>query len=127
MTKSVLLILISFLICCSCSDRKLGDNYYFLPKYESIDVGYPNSEAIVYKSNQEYVFNNIIIRGDVLEINFNSKYIIAKRDPLISRDKNSGLIEYYIVEKKNDKIFGPLTKKDFDKKTVELNINLEFK
>ncbi|SEC23780.1 Protein of unknown function [Maribacter dokdonensis] len=127
MTKSVLLILISFLICCSCSDRKLGDNYYFLPKYESIDVGYPNNEAIVYKSNQEYVFNNIIIRGDVLEINFNSKYIIAKRDPLISRDKNSGLIEYYIVEKKNDKIFGPLTKKDFDKKTVELNINLEFK
>lgn len=126
MTKSVLNILILLLICYSCSDRKLGNNYYFLPKYESIDVGYSESEAIVYKSNQEYIFSNIIIRGDVLEVSFNSNYIIAKRDPLISRDKNSGLIEYYIIDKKNDKLFGPLTKNDFDIKTVELNINLDF-
>ncbi|WP_339918454.1 DUF3997 domain-containing protein [Yeosuana marina] len=126
MKKAYLHILILLFTCISCSDRKLGNDYYFLPKYESIDVGYPDSEAIVYKSNQEYVFNDIKIRGDVLEVNFNSKYIIAKRDPLISQDENSGVIEYYIIEKKTDKIFGPLTKENFNKKTVEFNINLEF-
>lgn len=118
--------MILFFTFISCSDRKLGSDYYFLPKYESIDVGYPESEAIIYKSNKEYVFNDIKIRGDILEVNFNSKYIIATRDPLISKDENSGVIEYYIIEKKTDKIFGPLTKENFDKKTVEFNINLEF-
>ncbi|WP_179321140.1 DUF3997 domain-containing protein [Winogradskyella helgolandensis] len=126
MKKAYLHILILLFTCISCSDRKLGNDYYYLPKYESIDVGYPDSEAIVYKSNQEYVFNDIKIRGDVLEVDFNSKYIIIKRDPLISRDENSGIIEYYIIEKKSDKIFGPMTENDFDKKIVELNINLEF-
>ena len=126
MKKAFLHIWILLFACASCSDRKLGNDYYFLPKYESIDVGYPNSEAIVYKSSQEYVFSDIKIQGDVLEVNFNSKYIIAKRDPLIKRDENSGVIEYYIIEKKSDKLFGPLTEKGFDKKTVELKINLEF-
>jgi len=126
MRKAYLNILILLFTCISCSDRKLGDDYYFLPKYESIDVGYPDSEAFVYKSNQEYVFSDIKIRGDVLDVNYNSKYIIAKRDPLISRDENSGIIEYYIIEKKNDKLFGPLTEKGFDKKIVELKINLAF-
>ncbi len=126
MKKASLHILILLFICFSCNDRELGNDYYFLPKYESIDVGYPNSEAIVYKSNQEYVYSDIKIQGDVLEVNFNSKYIIAKRNPLINRDENLGLIEYYIIEKKRDKIFGPLTEESFDKKTVELKINLEF-
>ena len=126
MKKAFLHILILLLAYAYCSDRKLGNDYYFLPKYESIDVGYPNSEAIVYKSNQEYVFSDIKIRGDVLEANFNSKYIIAKRDPLINREENSGVIEYYIIEKKSDKLFGPLTEKGFDEKTIELKINLEF-
>tara|TARA_Y100000780_G_scaffold226832_1_gene241682 strand:- start:63 stop:413 length:351 start_codon:yes stop_codon:yes gene_type:complete len=115
------------IVCISCNDRELGNDYYYLPKYESIDIGYPDSEAIIYKSNHENAFGDIKIRGDVLEVNSNSKYIIAKRNPLISQNKNSGVIEYYIIEKKIDKLFGPFTKKDFDRKTIELKVNLEFK
>lgn len=126
MKKTYLYILILLFTFISCSERKLGKDYYFLPKYDSIDLGYPNSEAIIYKSNEENVFSDIIIQGDVLEVNFNSKYIISKRNPLISRNENSGLIEYYIIEKKSDKIFGPLTENEFHKKTVELNTGLAF-
>ena len=54
------------LLCCSCSERDLGEGYYFLPKYESVDIGYPNEEAIIYQSKEENQFNNIKINGDVL-------------------------------------------------------------
>lgn len=126
MKKIFLHILVLTLICYSCSDRELGDGYYFLPKYESIDVGYPEGEAIIYKSNQEYSFDEIKISGDVLEVASNSKFIIAKRDLLVSMDINSGDIEYYIIEKKIDKVLGPLTKDDFTNKIELLEIKLEF-
>jgi hypothetical protein len=126
MKKIFLHILVIALICYSCNDRNLGDGYYFLPKYEAIDVGYANSEAIVYSSNQEYSFDDIKISGDVLEVASNSKFIIAKRDPLVSMDINSGEIEYYIIDKKIDKVFGPLTKDDFIIMIELLGIKLEF-
>ena len=126
MKKILLHILVLTLTCTSCSDRELGDGYFFLPKYESIDVGYPDSEAIIYKSDQEYLFSDIKIRGDVIEVNSNSRFIIAKRDPLLSLDKNSGKIEYYIIDKKIDKTFDPLTKDDFIKQTKNLGLDLEF-
>jgi hypothetical protein len=120
-----ILLLLIFTFSCSESDRELGDGYYYLPKYEAIDVGYP--EAIVYKSSQEYVFNDVKIRGDVKEIKANSKFIIAKRDPLISRDRNTGVLEYYIILKSNDSLIGPLTSEKFKQTTKSLGVNLEFK
>ena len=41
-------------------------------------------------------------------------------------DINSGDIEYYIIEKKIDKVLGPLTKDDFTNKIELLEIKLEF-
>lgn len=121
-----LLILIFTLICFSCSEGDLGDGYYFLPKYESVDVGYPNGEAIVYKSNQEYLFSDVKIRGDVMKVKSDSEFIIAKRDPLVRRDSNTGLIEYYIIIKKNDSLIGPLNREIFEKTIGDIGINLEF-
>ncbi len=121
-----LLILIFALICFSCSNRDLGDGYYFLPKYESVDVGYPNGEAIIYKSNQEYIFSEVKIRGDVVNVKSDTEFIIAKRDPQISRDNNTGLIEYYIIIKKNDSVIGPLNQEIFKKTIGDNGINLEF-
>jgi hypothetical protein len=126
MKKIFLHVLVIALIFYSCNDRNLGDGYYFLPKHEAIDVGYPNNEAIVYSSNQEYSFDDIKISGDVLEVASDSKFIIATRDPLVNMDINSGEIEYYIIDKKIDKVFGPLTKDEFIIKIELLDIKLEF-
>lgn len=122
--KAVIIILFFSLICCSCSDRELGDGYYYLPKYEAVDVGYP--EAIVYKSGQEYHFKDVKIRGDVVEVKADSKFIIAQRDPLVGVDINAGFIEYYIILKKNDSLIGPLTNEKFEETTESLGVDLEF-
>lgn len=111
----------------SCGDRDLGDGYFHLPKYEAIDVGYPENESILYRSSEEYLFSDIIIKGDVIEVQSDSRHIIAKRDPLIKRDNNTGTIEYFIIQKVNDSLIGPLTKKVFKESTNDLNVNLEFK
>ncbi|AXP81612.1 hypothetical protein CJ739_2539 [Mariniflexile rhizosphaerae] len=126
MKKASVYIFILSIICFSCSERELGNSYYFLPKDEAIDVGYPEGEAIVYKSNKEYVFSNIRIRGDVLEVHADSKFIIAKRDPLISWETNTGVLEYFIILKKNDSLIGPLTSEKFGLKAEKLGVNLEF-
>ena len=125
--KASIYIFFVSIICFSCSERELGNGYYFLPKYEAIDVGYPEGEAIVYKSNEEYSFSNIRIRGDVLEVHADSEFIIAKRDPLISWETNTGILEYFIILKKNDSVIGPLTKEKFILKAKKSGINLEFK
>ncbi|WP_289056288.1 hypothetical protein, partial [uncultured Carboxylicivirga sp.] len=125
MKKTVFQIFLLSLISISCNDRDLGDGYFYLPKYESIDIGYPNCEAILYKSTAEYVFSNVRIRGDVIEVKSNSKYIIVKRDPLIEYDKNTGIIEYYVLLKDNDSLIGPLNKILFEKKIDNLNIKLK--
>ena len=109
------------------SDRELGNGYYHLPKYESIDVGYPDCEAIIYKSTKEYVFSDIIINGDVIDVEFDSEHIISKRDPIINMDKNTGILEYYVIVKKSDKLIGPLTIKEFEQTINDLNIKLDFK
>ena len=126
MNKTSIYILISLITFFSCSDRELGNGYYFLPKYEAIDVGYPEGEAIIYKSNKEYIFSNIRIRGDIIEVHADSKFIIAKRDPLISWETNTGVFEYFIILKKNDSLIGPLNIEKFGLKAKKMGINLEF-
>lgn len=125
MKKASILILISALFFCSCNDRELGDGYYHLPKYEAVDVGYSEGQAIVYKGSQEYHFKDVKIRGDVVEVKADSKFIIAKRDPLVRFDTNSGMIEYYIILKQNDSLIGPLTSEKFEKTAGSLGVNLE--
>lgn len=122
---SIVYSIILALICFSCNQRELGDDYYYLPKYEAIDIGYPEGEAIVYKSNQEYSFSDVKIRGDVLEVEADSKFIIAKRDPLISNAINTGVVEYYVILKETDSIIGPLTIAKFEETISNLCINLK--
>lgn len=71
------------------------------------------------------MFENIIIRGDVIDVQSSSKFIIAKRDPLIDENKNSGILEYYIINKKNYAVIGPLSYKIFLETTKKLSVNLQ--
>tara|TARA_R110000868_G_scaffold226734_4_gene479416 strand:+ start:622 stop:954 length:333 start_codon:yes stop_codon:yes gene_type:complete len=104
---------------CVWSEAELGDDYYWLPKYEAIDVGYPNSEAIVYKSYDRWVFKDIKINGDVVKINSDSKHIIAKR-----KLNNTEKFEFYIIDKKLDSVIGPSDYKTFLEVKDKLKIDL---
>jgi hypothetical protein len=119
------LLTITLCVISSCKlSTDLGDNYYHLDKYEANDVGYPGG-AIVYKSTNENVFRNIRIRGDVLSVKTDSKFIIAKRDPIISWNTNTGILEYFIILKKNDSLIGPMKKEKFVLMVEKLEINIE--
>jgi len=110
---------------CKWSNADLGDNYFYLDKDEAVDVGFSDG-AIIYNSPERYFYEKIIITGDVLKVNSDNKFIIAIRDPLTSRDNNTGILEYFIIQKKNDSLIGPLTNEKFYETISNLRINLEF-
>ena len=86
-------------------EQDLGDNYYFLPEYEAIDIGFPDG-ATVYKASQKYVFNDIKIQGNVVNAISNTDFIIVSQRKGSSKVENDSL-QYYIIAKKTDSIYGP--------------------
>lgn len=110
------------------SEQELGDSYYFLPKYEAIDIGYPGG-AIVYKSSHKYVFSDIKITKDVICAKSNGDYIIAiqqtkshNRDRAQTDSMIDDSLKYYIINKKLDKVYGPYSKDEYLEKRVALKI-----
>jgi hypothetical protein len=134
MKKWIISILI--LTCCAIiifmfwgSDKQdLGGNYYYLPKYEAIDVGYPGG-AIIYKSPKKYLYKDIKIYGNVISVNSNKNFIIAiqETDSSNANEINSIIVKkrylkYYIIAKETDSVYGPYGKEEYLQKRMELNI-----
>ncbi len=111
------------------TDRELGDGYYYLPKYESIDVGYENCEAIVYKSASENLFSDIKIRGDVISVNSNRNFIVAAQstpigciDEFVLDGSSIRHLSFFIIVKKTDSLYGPYLLEGYLKKREELKV-----
>ena len=110
-------------------EQNLGDNYFYLPKYEAIDMGYPGG-AIIYKSTQKYHFDQVKIPGNVTKTNANEDFIIAERNNDISYQghiksvalNKQILTSYYIIIKKTNCILGPFTQTEYLSKRKTLNI-----
>lgn len=112
-------------------EQDLGGNYYYLPNYEAIDIGYPNG-AVIYKSKQKLVFNDVKIPGDVISVNKNKEFIIAiqKVDSLDHERIHTNVLDstslnYFIIVKKIDLVYGPYRKLEYLKKREELKIPKE--
>jgi len=106
----------------------LGDDYYYLPPYEAIDVGFPGG-AIIYRSPQKYSFNKIILQGEVIDIKHNEDFIIAVQQKEATSDlaehKNGPgrkKLGYFIIDKKKEILFGPFTKSEFLQKCNEQGV-----
>lgn len=93
----------------SCKDETdLGNNFYYLPDYESVDIGYPYG-TIVYKSSEKNKFEKIFIYADVVSVNNNDDYIIVKQIPnkkiLLQNIKDDlNLWSNYYLEIKRDSL-----------------------
>lgn len=98
----------------------LGDNYYYLSPDEAYDIGSSNG-AIIYKSNDRFVFEYIIIEEEVVEVDYDDDYIVA----LQKRD--STVFHYFIINKKTDSLFGPFVQSEFKKKRDQLGLDLNLK
>jgi hypothetical protein len=117
-----------YFIVCTNNEAELGQGYYYLSKAEAADVGYPDCESIIYKSDARNVFQTVLIKGDVVAISKNDKYILAVQAPLRYCNHNEptiedkSLLKYFIVDKEHDLLFGPYNEMDFLKKKGELAV-----
>lgn len=106
----------------------LGQGYYYLSKQEAVDVGYPDCESIVYKSASRNVFQNVLIRGDVVAISKNDRFILAAQAPLrFCNDKalaveNDTLLKYFIIDKEHNLVLGPYNKAEYLHKKADLAV-----
>jgi hypothetical protein len=117
---SLFLFSICILSGCRWNDSNLGQNYYYLNEYNAVDWGFPGG-AIIYKSEEENVYQDIKIPGNVVKVNFDKDFIIAKR---IAKD-NIKDTSYFIIIKKTDTVLGPLNLQSFRLKENELKIELK--
>ncbi len=183
---TAIMLLISLI---KCDPNSLGKDYYYMDEYEALDIGYPFGQTIYKSENKSYIQEEKV-PANVIEVEHNYRYIIAKQvynkeielnilkedlarwdrkyntkkyDSVINfkygslslkkihkviKENNSNLdrfidsiishstyykelltpnkINYYIIDKDNDSVLGPLTKEEFDRIKKEKGINLKF-
>ena len=125
MKKTIILIMVLVLAIISffileIDEQDLGGNYYYLPAYEAVDVGYPGG-AIIYKSQQKYSYSDVKIQEEVISVNNNKDFVVAIQKLNNSSTKRDSL-QYYIIAKKSDLVYGPYDKKRYMQKRKELNV-----
>jgi hypothetical protein len=128
MKKWIMLIMGMLIVCAGywlmlrTDQQTLGWRYYYLPQYEAYDLGYPDG-GIIYKSSEQNVFSQIIIHGSVIAMNENSAFIIAlqcKNDSTANSTFHS--MNYYIIDRKTDAIYGPYKEEEYLVKREELEV-----
>jgi hypothetical protein len=125
-TISILLLCAILFLITKTDEQTLGENYYYLPESEAYDVGYSEG-GIIYKSSEKNLFSNIIIHGNVIRMNDNKDFIIViqLKDDSTKINKKQ-LLYYYIIEKKQDIVYGPFNKEEYLKKREDLSLPKEF-
>ena len=106
-------------------DQDLGDNYYFLPEYEAVDIGFPDGSSI-YRASHKYIFNDIKIQGNVVDARSNAEFIVVSQRKDSSNIENDSL-QYYIIVKKTDSIYGPYNTVGYLRKRKELEVPKELR
>lgn len=127
----ILLLVVLYLTLRRGNEQDLGDNYFYLPKYEAIDIGYPDG-AIIYKSAERNVFSDVKIHKNVISVNKNEDFIIAiQQDDSVNIKsiyptvQDSKYLHYFIIVKQTDMVYGPFRKIDYLKKREELKVPKE--
>jgi hypothetical protein len=120
-----ILLLLMILFFWGEDEKDLGDNYYYLPDYEAIDIGFPEG-AIVYKGTQMNMFDEIKIHRTVVSASSNKDFILAIRKlEEFSIEKDS--LQHYIIVKKTDSVHGPYNNSEYIKKRKEFGVSKKLK
>lgn len=130
MNKKTLLFLSCLVMAASCSfwsDEELGNGYYYLPDYEAEDIGYCEGSTI-YKSIKKNYFQIILIQGGILEVTKDRDFIVVgqnkQQDDLSYKTK---VHFYWIINKNNSEVFGPLTFDEYMVKKKDLGVPKDLK
>lgn len=103
-------------------EQDLGDNYFYLPAYEAIDIGHSEG-AIIYKSITKNVFSDVKIHGNIISVNSNRDFVIAiQQFKDISNSNKNKQLNYFIIAKKADIVYGPFKKEEYLQKREEVGV-----
>lgn len=118
----MLIVCAGFMIMLRIDQQTSGERYYYLPEYEAYDLGFPDG-GIIYKSSEHNVFSQIIIHGNVVAMNENSAFIIAlQRNNESTANSTLHSMNYYIIDRKTDAIYGPYKEEEYLVKREELQV-----
>ncbi|MVN22487.1 DUF3997 domain-containing protein [Mucilaginibacter arboris] len=134
MTTTIKNIILLFLIvCCLTSCLFDSSSNRVTGKYEVLWIDLPENQMLTKESELHSSSSSTIIEPYVFAVGHNEHYIIAKQHPTNGFQGgykiNVNKTNYYILDiyREKDKVFGPLTLKQFDNLRSELNIeNIEF-
>jgi hypothetical protein len=107
--KYIISILSVILALPSCENSNIVNRYYYLSKDKAKDVGYPYG-SMIYKSNRENVYDDIIIQADVLQYSNDKEYIMIVQKPskeIIRKELIDDIKfwnNYYVSNKKDSTI-----------------------
>lgn len=116
-----------FLFSCDLeSEHNLGSGYYL--------IGTKSNTSVVKKvEGKKGIFDGVIL-GEIVEYKFNDGYILILRnasdkaksynenDPLGELQKGDSTIQYWIIQKVNNKVFGPMSISEYKSRKKQLNI-----
>ena len=83
---------------------------------------------MVYKSAQEHLFSHIRIDDDLKRVNANRRFILAVRHPPAASAAGKGVplkqqrLQYFILVKASDAIYGPYTAVDYAQQRTILRV-----
>ena len=121
----LLLFTINLTSCASDSTVKLGNEYIYFSEGTS-----DNEITKQYRNSNNEVITIVIPRA-IIDYEYNNSFITALQVPIEKKEKvideniqlkNPEKYNYWMIDKKKDKLYGPLTKKAFIKKCNELEI-----
>ena len=140
--KKIYFWLVVVIIFNSCDEKKLGDNYFYLPDYEAQDIGFPYG-SIIYQSQKQNSFSNILVYAEIVKVKQIDDFILVKQKPNIELYKkyineitisNYSKIDslfyndvnYFIINKRITKVSKAYNIEDFKKECKKQQIDTSF-
>lgn len=121
------IIFCSFILLASCSTDSKHSHYSVGDEYELINV---TSDALELFPKSDALYASQFIPSKIVEIAWNDSYILAKQieqtDDPNNPDAsitNQAIENYWIIDLKNNRRFGPYTKKQFEEQKQEFRIS----
>lgn len=101
-------------------DEDLGSHFWYFTPSDAIDVGLTEDDARLYKSVESGNYSNTIIYPTVVDVRFDDDFILA-----IQRNRKNNGLNYFIIDKTINSLFGPYNIHDFNQMRKKFNISKE--
>jgi len=108
LTSKLLFLLLLYSISCDAGEQDLGNGY-----------------KKVFNGSTSYLIKDgyMLIEQHIVKLTFDDKFILVYRIINDNLDRKNGMYEFYIIDKKKEKLFGPLNFDQYIEYRNELKVD----